>query len=327
MSDHDDSASAGPSPSGGLDQVLGKAARNVVATAAGVASGTAALARDTASGAVDAIAGALGARAAEGPRYSAFISYSHADMAFARRLHRDLETYRVPKALVGAAGDYGPLPAKLRPVFRDEDELAGAAELGPKLQSALVDAAALVVIASPRAARSTWVDKEIRTFKTMHPGRPVFAVIARGVPGDPDEECFPEPLRFALHPDGTTDRTRPLEPLAPDAQKLDRRAVRLKLIAGMLGIGYGTLADRESRRQRKRTMAIATVSTVLIVVLSLLSVAAIFYARAAVAERKRAEAARDAAIKARDLADRRAWLAQTAAEQLRLLSDGSACPK
>ena len=244
-------------------------------------------------------------------------------MAFARRLHRGLEAYRLPRALVGTAGDNGLLPARLRPVFRDEDELAGAAELGPKLRGALAQAAALIVVASPHAARSAWVDQEIRSFKTMHPDRPVFAVIARGVPGDAEQECFPEPLRFALHADGTTDRTRALEPLAPDAQKLDRRAVKLKLIAGLLGIGYGVLADRENRRQRNRVVAIATVSTMLVVVLSLLSVAAIGYARVAVAERRKAEAARDAAIKARDLADRRAWLAQTAAEQLRLLVDAA----
>ena len=34
-------------------------------------------------------------------RYSAFISYSHADTAVARWLHRALETYRLPKGLVG----------------------------------------------------------------------------------------------------------------------------------------------------------------------------------------------------------------------------------
>lgn len=302
-----------PPPSATADQTIGRAAmeaaRGVVASATG------------------ALAGALATRAATGARYAAFISYSHADMAFARWLHRALETYRVPKALIGTTGEYGPLPARLGAVFRDEDELAGAAELGPKLQSALNDAASLIVVCSPRAARSGWVDKEIRTFKTMHANRPVFAVIARGVPGDAAEECFPEPLRFALNGDGSTDRTRPLEPLAPDAQKLDRRAVRLKLVAGMLGIGYGILADRENRRQRRRTVRIATLSTALIVLLSLLSVTAILSAREAVAERKRAEAARDAAIKARDLADRRAWLAQTAAEQLRLLSGDGACAK
>ncbi|MGJ3627542.1 hypothetical protein AB5I41_12245 [Sphingomonas sp. MMS24-JH45] len=79
----------------------------------------------------------------------------------------------------------------------------------------------------------------------MHPDRPAFAVIVRGVPGDAAGQRFPEPLRFAIRPDGTTDTARPLEPLAPDAQKLDRRAVRLKLIAGTLGIG-----DRHPRPPR-----------------------------------------------------------------------------
>jgi hypothetical protein len=32
-------------------------------------------------------------------RYSAFISYSSKDSAFAKRLHRALETYTIPKSL------------------------------------------------------------------------------------------------------------------------------------------------------------------------------------------------------------------------------------
>ena len=86
-------------------------------------------------------------------RYAAFISYSHADIKVARWLHRAIENYRVPKALVGTAGDRGPIPARLRPIFRDEDELAGAAELGPKLLGALARSDALIVICSPTAAR------------------------------------------------------------------------------------------------------------------------------------------------------------------------------
>lgn len=284
-------------------------------------------ARGAASGAASRVAAAIGPRGADDqPRYAAFISYSHADMAFARRLHRDLEAYRVPRALVGTLGERGPVPPKLRPVFRDEDELPGASELGPKLQAALRDAGALIVVCSPRAARSAWVDKEIRTFKTLHPDRPVLAVIARGVPGDPAQECFPEALRHALLADGTIDRERPLEPLAPDAQKLDRRAVKLKLVSGLLGIGYGLLANRELRRHRTRIATVASVSTMLVIVLSLLSIAAIGYARVAVAERKRAEAARDEAVRARDLADRRAWLAQRAAQEVRFLTEAAACP-
>lgn len=38
------------------------------------------------------------------PAYWAFISYSHADDAWGRWLHRALESYRIPRALVGQPG-------------------------------------------------------------------------------------------------------------------------------------------------------------------------------------------------------------------------------
>ena len=53
------------------------------------------------------------------PRFAAFISYSHRDMDCARWLHKAIETYRVPRALVGTQGDFGAVPPRLRPVFRD----------------------------------------------------------------------------------------------------------------------------------------------------------------------------------------------------------------
>ncbi|HWI86710.1 MAG TPA: hypothetical protein VNT42_10370, partial [Sphingomonas sp.] len=56
-------------------------------------------------------------------RYAAFISYSHADHLCVRWLHRALETYRLPKMLVGTEAPFGPVPRRLPPVFRDRDEL------------------------------------------------------------------------------------------------------------------------------------------------------------------------------------------------------------
>jgi hypothetical protein len=241
--------------------------------------------------------------------YAAFISYSHSDMQFARWLHKAIEIYRVPRQLVGSRGDFGAVPARLRPVFRDEDELAGAAELAPGLQGALAASRALIVICSPAAARSKWVDKEIRSFKILHPDSPVFAVIAKGTPGDPETECFPEVLRYGLAPDGSCDRTHPLEPLAPDLQKLDRKIVKLKVLAGLLGVPYSALYGREVRRKRMIAAVLSGAAIVLIAVLSALSIIAFSYARIAVKER-------NAAIAARDLAERRMWLAQQAREQI-----------
>lgn len=260
-------------------------------------------------------------------RFAAFISYSHRDMATARWLHKAIETYRVPRALVDTPGEFGPVKARLRPVFRDEDELAGAAELGPKLHDALSRSDALVVVCSPAAARSAWVGQEILTFKTLNPGRPVFAVIGSGAPGG-EEACFPDPLLYALGDDGTLDRTRPLEPLAPDLQKLGRKTVKLKLLAGLLGVNYTSLFDREQRRRRQLTAALGGFATVLIITLSALSITAFTYAR--IAERARNQAVRaeriavtqrNAAVAARDLAERRLWLAERAAQEVRFQMD------
>ena len=41
-------------------------------------------------------------------KYRAFIRYSHADRALADRLHRALESYRIPKRLTGVQGREGP---------------------------------------------------------------------------------------------------------------------------------------------------------------------------------------------------------------------------
>ncbi len=264
-----------------------------------------------------------------GPReFAAFISYSHHDIATARWLHRAIETYRVPRALVGLDGEYGPVPARLRPVFRDEDELAGATELGPKLEGALARSRALLVVCSPAARRSPWVDQEIRSFKRLNPGRPAFAVIAGGAPGEGDSGCFPEALLW----EPGTDADHAIEPLAPDLQVLDRRVVKLKVIAGLLGVPYDRLHDREQRRRRAFAAVTSFAALVLIVVLSTLTLAAFSYARIALHERNAAEISRRIAIKerndavaARDLAERRTWLAQQAAEQIRNFV-GQDCP-
>jgi len=56
-------------------------------------------------------------------RYRAFMSYSHSDAAVAARLHRSLENYRVPKRLRGTPGEFGPVPERLNPIFRNREEL------------------------------------------------------------------------------------------------------------------------------------------------------------------------------------------------------------
>ncbi len=63
------------------------------------------------------------ARSAAPSRYWAFLSYSHDDQRWATWLQRALETYALPRRLIGKATPAGPAPRRLRPVFRDLEEL------------------------------------------------------------------------------------------------------------------------------------------------------------------------------------------------------------
>lgn len=101
-------------------------------------------------------------------KYWAFISYSHHDEPWAKWLHKSLETYSLPSSLVGRnTSKHGELPKRVFPVFRDRDELPGAADLGGKIKSALRQSRNLIVICSTKSSTSKWVDEEIKTYKSL----------------------------------------------------------------------------------------------------------------------------------------------------------------
>ena len=95
-------------------------------------------------------------------RFKAFISYSHRDRAWSAWLQRALEAYRIPKRLVGSDSEFGPVPRRLTPVFRDREDLPSASDLSAKVKESLEASEALIVICSPSAAGSTWVNEEVR---------------------------------------------------------------------------------------------------------------------------------------------------------------------
>ncbi len=211
-------------------------------------------------------------------RYKAFISYSHCDTAVAVRLHRRLEGYRLPPRLVGTETSRGAVPGRLTPIFRDIDELPAADDLSTEIKAALADSAALIVLCSPDAKASRWVNREIELFRDMHPDRPILSALVRGEP----EDAFP-PALFTPGPDGT-----PREPIASDLRGDQERLGRIKLIAGLTGIGVDDLVQRDAQRRLRRVMAVTASAIIAIVVLSGLLVAAV-RARAE-AERQQAEA-------------------------------------
>jgi tetratricopeptide (TPR) repeat protein len=200
-------------------------------------------------------------------KYRAFISYSHGDEKWARWLHRSLETYRLPKGVVGRETGFGPVPHRFQPVFRDREELATATNLGATLVAALEQSASQIVICSPKSAKSRWVNEEILTFKRLGREDRIFALIVDGepgsslVPGQEEQECFPRALIYRMGADGELTAERG-EPIAADVRpRKDRPYVAmLKLLAGMLGIGLDELMRRDAIRRRRRMVALVAAS-------------------------------------------------------------------
>jgi len=184
-------------------------------------------------------------------RYGAFLSYSHADEPVARWLLRKLEGYRTPARIVGAPGRFGVVPPRIGAIFRDRDELPTAADLGNVITSALESSAALIVVCSPAAARSRWVNAEIEAFRATGRSERIYCFVVAGDPAnrDGDEACFPPAL---LVPDARGGAAH--EPLAADARASGdgRERAFLRLVAGLLGVGYDDLAQREAQRRQQR---------------------------------------------------------------------------
>ncbi len=229
-------------------------------------------------------------------KYRAFISYSHADEKWAAWLHKALETYKVPKHLVGKATDYGPVPERIAPIFRDREELASSTELGDVLTEALKQSACLIVICSPNAAKSRWTNEEILTYKRLGRQDRIFCLIIDGEPNasqfeeTAEFECFPEGLMYQMGPDGNLTDTRS-EPIAADARegKDNKQNAKLKLIAGMIGVGFDDLKQRELHRRHQRMVAVTVAAAIGMAITTGLAATAWFARIEAVQQRVLAE--------------------------------------
>jgi eukaryotic-like serine/threonine-protein kinase len=237
-----------------------------------------------------------------GYRYRAFISYSHQDKAWAAWLHRALETYAIPKRLVGKATAMGIIPNRLAPVFRDRDELASAGDLGRTVNAALAQSECLLVICSPQAATSRWVNEEVLSFKRLGRDERIFCLIVAGEPnvsragGREAEECFVPALRYRLSAEGELGGDA-IEPIAADVRPgSDGKLIaKIKLLAGILDVGFDDLKQRELHRRMRRAMALAAIALCVMTVTTGLAISAFISRHAAVvashvAERRQKEA-------------------------------------
>ncbi len=214
-------------------------------------------------------------------RYAAFITYSHGDAKVAAWLQKSLESYRVPAHFRAASKSRGKTSRHLGRIFRDREELSAGGDLGDTISNALLESEFLIVVCSPASARSEWVNREIAEFKKTHTADKIFCVIVAGEPfasqGNPDspEECFPPALEYQLSREsGSSDV---VEPVAADIRKGadGKRLAKLKIIAGILGVGLDSIIQRDAQRRNRRLLGLSVASLTGMVVMTVLSIAAI----------------------------------------------------
>lgn len=197
--------------------------------------------------------------------YDAFISYRHCelDKFVAENLHKQLEAFKVPKALLAAGKTNG--KTKIERVFRDRDELPLASNLADPIMTALDQSDYLIVICSPRLPESKWCLKEIETFIKLHGREHILAVLVEGEPMD----SFPDILRFdersVTDADGNTHTEKiEVEPLAADVRGKDKKEVLkqikselLRLVAPILDCNYDDLKMRHKEARQKKILRIS----------------------------------------------------------------------
>ncbi len=169
--------------------------------------------------------------------YIAFISYKSEDQKWAIWLRNKLEHYSIPtKAIKGVQN----VNSSLRSIFVDVNDLV-AGNLSGMINESLVKSKYLIVICSPKAAQSPWVNTEVETFVKL--GRTEFIIpfVVDGVPfSNNAEEAFPPALRSL---------SIEQEPLSINVKDIGREASVVKIASRMLGVNYELLWGYHNRRK------------------------------------------------------------------------------
>ena len=196
-------------------------------------------------------------------KYRAFLSYAHADTAWAQWLHARLEGFAIDKDLVGRDTARGPVPKALSPIFRDREDFSGGQSLSDATIAAIDASAALVVLCTPISAGRRAVNEEVRLFRARNPDRPVIPVIIAGT--WPDN--FPPSLRFELNADGSLS-DRPITILGPDLREAgDGKSLGLaKIVAGLTGLSPDDVYRRAARARRRQNRLRAAFAAIFLAV-------------------------------------------------------------
>ncbi|MBQ2190064.1 MAG: toll/interleukin-1 receptor domain-containing protein [Paludibacteraceae bacterium] len=200
-------------------------------------------------------------------QYFAFISFQSTDAKEAVHLQHTIERYRLPAVLCRQNAS---IPKHIKPLYCYLNDMHAGEELMLELKSRMERSRYLIVVCSPKAARSAYINSGIDYFVSLGRRDSIIPVIVSGVPysGNPETECFPEALRrhFPKHPDPLQDHSIlginiHEAGIGSRRQAYDR--AMLMVVARMLQLDFDGLLLRDRQRRRTRRI-IATVAAMLI---------------------------------------------------------------
>ena len=136
--------------------------------------------------------------------------------------------------------------ARLGTLFRDRDELPSAGDLGGTIREALDRLRGADRDLFARGGAIALGRCQVEAFRHGRPDRVSASLSMANRERDPAQQCFPPACQRRA--------TASLEPLAADARPEGDGKERafLKLVAGLLGVGYDALVQRETQRRNRR---------------------------------------------------------------------------
>ena len=183
--------------------------------------------------------------------YQVFISYSHTDSAFAKALFRALKRYNPIKEINGK---------KKLEIFLDESE-ASNNDLSLGITTALKSSEKMIVICSPSARKSRWVNKEVTLFNEIHGSGNIIPVLLTGDPSTAFPDCFSSIFQE--------------EPWAPDfrSQQSNKPSQNKSAWYHLLSVVYGASRATIERRQFHKKLYTSAIAAIILVAVAIVTFA------------------------------------------------------
>ena len=251
------------------------------------------------------------------PVHDAFISYSRRDRDFAALLEKALKAYKPPPGLG--------LAARFLNVFRDESDFSGT-EYYAAIDAQLRQSRKLILLCSPAARGSGFVDDEVRRFIQIRGAENVIALLLAGLPnneagpGREQDMAFPQALCEALRMPLATSFVG-FDPKANKLGKDSFEAAWYMVLANLYDVSRKEIEERDRKRQARQRRNAWAAALAVILMLSGALVFALISRQQAVEQRQVALAEKTEAQRQRDIAEerRRAALAR----QLNVAADAA----